>query len=256
MFWTSRLSSTPRARSGGRSGRYPGCRGRQRATRGVDVVFHAAAIAGIWGKWSDFHSVNTIGTEHVISACWEHAVTRLVYTSSPSVTFDGKDQCNVDERAPYSARWLCHYPHSKALAESAVLAAHGQDGLATCALRPHLIWGPRDTHLVPRLLARARAGQLRRVGNGKNLIDMVYVENAAQAHLQAADHLAIDSPVGGNAYFISQGEPVNCWDWINDLLALDGQAPLAHSIPLWAAWMLGAFLESAHRRWAATTNPA
>ena len=217
------------------------------AVRGVDVVFHTAAIAGIWGDWSDYHATNTVGTEHVISACWEHAIPRLVFTSSPSVTFDGKDQCGVDESAPYPTRWLCHYPHSKALAERAVLAAHGQHGLATCALRPHLIWGPRDTHLVPRLLQRAQAGQLRRIGNGKNLVDMVYVENAAVAHLQAADRLAIDSPVGGKAYFISQGEPVNCWDWINELLALDRQPPLNKSIAFQMAWVVGAALEGAYR---------
>src|SRR4029079_416743 len=131
--------------------------------------------------------------------------------SSPSVTFDGTPQLGIDESVPYPTRWLCHYPHSKALAEQQVLAANGQHVLATCSLRPHLIWGPRDQHLVPRLLERARRGQLRRVGDGTNLIDMVYVENAATAHLQAADALTPGSPVAGHAYFISQGEPVNCW---------------------------------------------
>jgi nucleoside-diphosphate-sugar epimerase len=161
------------------------------------------------------------------------------------VTFDGTAQESVDETAPYPDRWLCHYPHTKALAEQAVLAANDA-ALATCSLRPHLIWGPRDRHLIPRLLQRARARRLRRVGDGQNLVDMVYVENAAAAHLLAAEALGCDSPVAGKAYFISQGEPVNCWDWINEILSLAGLPPIEKSISLAAAWRIGAVLEGAH----------
>lgn len=217
------------------------------ACQGVDTVFHVAGVAGIWGPWEHFYSINTLGTRHIIDGCRRHGVQRLIYTSSPSVTFDGTDQCGVDESAPYPAQWLCHYPHTKALAEQEVLRAHGREGLATCALRPHLIWGPGDRHLVPRLLARARAGRLRRVGAGTNLVDTVYVENAATAHLQAADALTLDSPAGGRAYFISQGEPVNCWQWIDQLLALAGLPKVRKSISLAAAWRAGAALEGLWR---------
>ena len=195
------------------------------ACAGIDTVIHAGGVAGIWGPWKHFHGINTLGTENVLEGCRQHGVGRLVYTSSPSVTFDGRDQCGVDESVPYPTRWLCHYPHTKALAEQAVLAANGVGGLLTCALRPHLIWGPRDRHLIPRLLERQRAGQLRRVGDGRNLIDMIFVENAAAAHLQAADALGPGSPVRGRAYFISQGEPVNCWKWIDQILALADLPP-------------------------------
>lgn len=213
----------------------------------IDVVFHTAAVAGIWGKWRHFYQINTVGTQRIVDACQSQGVPRLVYSSSPSVTFDGTDQCGVDESAPYPTVWLCHYPHTKALAEQHVLASHGENGLATCALRPHLIWGPRDRHLIPRVIERARRKQLRRIGDGHNLIDMVFVANAAQAHLQAADALAIDSPVGGRAYFISQGTPVNCWDWINDILALAGLAPVSKAISFRVAWRVGRVLEQAHR---------
>lgn len=217
-----------------------------RACQGMEIVMHAAGRAGIWGPWREYFESNTFATRNVIAACRSAGVARLVYTSSPSVTFSGRDQAGVDETEPYPAKWLCHYPHSKALAEQEVLTANGSDGLATCALRPHLIWGPRDQHLVPRLLARARRGQLRRVGSGKNLIDTVYVENAAAAHLQAADKLALGSPVAGRAYFISQGEPVNCWDWIDQVLALAGLPPVKKSLSLRAAWGIGAALEGVH----------
>lgn len=219
----------------------------ERACEGVDVVYHTAGVAGIWGPWEYFHGINTIGTENVLAGCRAQGVSRLVYTSSPSVTFDGSDQCDVDESVGYPSTWLCHYPHSKALAEKSVLQANGRDDLLTCSLRPHLIWGPRDQHLIPRLLTRARSGKLRIVGDGTNRVDMVYVENAAAAHLQAADCLAAESPVAGSAYFISQGEPVNCWQWINEILRLAGLEPLSRSISLRAAWRVGAVLEKLHR---------
>ena len=216
------------------------------ACHDIEAVFHVAAVAGIWGPWRHFYETNTLGTRHVIEGCLRHRVPRLTYTSSPSVTFDGREQCGVDETAPYARRWLCHYPHTKALAEQEVLAANGRDGLLTCALRPHLIWGPRDRQLVPRVIERARQNQLMRVGNGKNLIDTVYVENAALAHVQAADRLSPGSPVAGSAYFISQGEPVNCWQWIDELLALAGLPPVKRAIPTSAAYVIGAALEAAY----------
>jgi 2-alkyl-3-oxoalkanoate reductase len=215
------------------------CRGPQP----LDCVFHIAAKAGIWGSWYEYLDVNVNGTLHVLAACREFLVPRLVYTSSPSVTFTGADQRGIDESAPYAERWLSHYPHSKALAEQAVLDANGKEGLWSCALRPHLIWGPGDRHLVPRLIDRARRGQLRRVGDGKNLIDTIYVENAAEAHLLAADRLGGGSQVAGRAYFLSQGEPVNCWEWIDHVLALAKLPPVRKRISFRAAYLAGAMLE-------------
>ena len=217
-----------------------------KACRGVEVVVHTAAMAGIWGRWSDYHDVNILGTKNVLAGCREHGVGRLVYTSSPSVTFNGTEQIHLDESTPYAQRWLTHYPHSKALAEQMVLAANGNGGLSTCALRPHLIWGPRDHHLIPRLLDRARSGRLRRIGDGSNLIDITYVENAARAHLQAADALAPGSVVSGRAYYLSQGDPVNCWEWIDSILQIADLPPVRRSIPLKAALCIGAICEVAY----------
>lgn len=217
------------------------------ACDGIDVVFHTAAIAGIWGRWEDYYQANVVGTENVIAACRQHRVGRLVQTSSPSVTFDGHDQNGVDESVPYPTRWLAHYPRSKALAEQLALAANQPGKLLTCALRPHLIWGPRDQHLIPRLIERAKSGKLRIVGNGKNLVDMIYVENAAAAHLQAADALTEGGAICGRAYFLSQGEPVVCWDWINDLLKLAEIPPLRRKISYRAAYAIGGLMEAAYR---------
>lgn len=215
-----------------------------RACEGMGTVFHAAAIPGIWGPWNLFYETNTQGALHMLDACRQQGVARLVYTSSPSVIYDGGDHLGIDERQPYPSRYLCHYPHTKALAERAVLAANGENGLSTVALRPHLIWGPRDSQLVPRLIQRARSGRLRRVGDGTNMISMTYVENAAAAHLQAADALSPASPAAGRPYFINERTPVNLWKWIDELLGLAGLPPVKRHISAAAAYAVGAACEA------------
>ncbi len=220
-----------------------------KAVQGTDVVFHVAAVPGIWGPWERYHEINTLGTEHVINACRKHGVPKLVHTSSPSVIYDGQDHENADESLPYPdpEQFLAHYPHSKMLAEKAVLAANDGQTLATCALRPHLIWGPRDNHLIPRLIRRAKSGRLRRIGDGENLISMSYVENVAAAHIQAADALGFDSPVAGQAYFINEPEPVNLWGWIDELLTRAGLPPLKKRISAKKAYRIGHACEHVYR---------
>lgn len=218
----------------------------RRACHGIDAVFHTAAVPGIWGPWEHYHGINTVGTQNVLDACLAESVRKLIYTSSPSVIYDGLDHLGIDESHPYPAAYLCHYPHSKALAEQAVLAANGTNGLATAALRPHLIWGPRDNHLIPRLIDRARSGRLRRVGAGNNLISMSFVENAAAAHVQAADRLELGSAVAGQAYFINEPEPVNLWKWVDEILAATGEPPLRRRISASLAYGIGAACEAVY----------
>jgi 2-alkyl-3-oxoalkanoate reductase len=221
------------------------------ACRGIDCVFHTAALAGIGMQRAAYEAANIQGSENVLAGCLNAGVTRLVYTSSPSVVFAGRDQCGIDESAPYDFQWMeanrAYYSLTKARAEESMLAANCER-LRTCALRPHLIWGPGDTHLVPRLIARARSGRLRRIGDGTNLVDITYVENAADAHLSAADALASNSSsVAGSAYFISQGQPVNCWQWIDEILALVGLPPVNASVSLASARRLGGACEIVYR---------
>jgi nucleoside-diphosphate-sugar epimerase len=213
-----------------------------RAATGCDMVFHVAARAGIWGSYAAFHQANVTGTEHVLAACRHHGIGRLVYTGSPSVVFDGRDVEGGDESLPYPEHYEAHYPRTKALAEQLVLAANSPS-LATVSLRPHLIWGPGDNHLVPRLVARARAGKLRRVGNAQCLVDTVYVDNAARAHLLAADCLEYGGAVAGKAYFISNGEPLPLWEMVNRILAAAGLPPVTASISPTAALAVGTVCE-------------
>ncbi len=217
------------------------------ACAGMDCVFHVAALPGIWGPWKQYYRVNTQGTFHIIEACKSEHVPKLVYTSSPSVIYDGTEHLQVNEDYPYPKRYLCHYPHTKALAEKAVLEADGFNSLATVSIRPHLIWGPRDHHLIPRLIARAKSRRLRRVGDGQNLISMSYVENVAHAHLLAADALSETSPVAGKAYFINEPQSVKLWEWIDQLLAMAGLPPVTKSISVDAAYRMGIACEAMYR---------
>jgi nucleoside-diphosphate-sugar epimerase len=210
-----------------------------RAAAGCDVVFHVAAKPGIWGRAADYHETNVVGTEHVVAACLRERVGRLVYTSSPSVIFGGGAIEGGDESLPYPTRFLAHYPRTKAIAERHVLAANSA-ALRTVSLRPHLIWGPGDNHLVPRIVARARKSQLRKIGSGAAKVDSVYVDNAADAHLLAADRLADDAAApAGKAYFITNGEPLPIGELIDRILLAAGLPKLERSIPVGVAYAAG-----------------
>lgn len=216
-----------------------------RAAEGCDIVFHVAAKAGVWGSYTDYYQANVTGTENVIAACRRHNVARLVYTSTPSVTFDGQGEEGVDESRPYAAKPLCHYAATKIEAEKMVLAANDAT-LSTVALRPHLIWGPGDTNLTPRVIDRGRAGKLALLGKGSPLVDSLYIDNAAEAHLLAGDKLAAEAPCAGKAYYISNGEPVPMETILNGILAAANVSPIAKRIPVGVAYTLGAVLEGAY----------
>ena len=211
-----------------------------------EAVFHVAAKAGVWGSWDAFYQPNVIGTRNVIGACRDHRIRYLVYTSTPSVVFNRTPFRDADESQPYGRDWLCHYAHTKAIAEREILAAHHADHLRSVALRPHLIWGIGDPHLIPRVIDRARQGRLRIVGDGCNRVDITHVKNAAAAHLDALDALCAGR-AGGRAYFISQGEPVVLWDWLNGLLERIDVPPITRKISLRKAYLMGAILEAIYR---------
>ena len=251
------------------------------ACAGAGTVFHTAAKVGVWGRYDDFFRTNVLGTRAILDGCRAHGVRRLIYTSTPSVVYNGRGLAGADESLPLTTACPSPYPLTKALAERAVLAANSP-ALRTVALRPHLIWGVGDPHLVPRLLAKARAGRLRIVGTGRNRVDLVHVENAVDAHLLAEAaltvcHLLDDKqdraeqskherfPVdchliddnlpragaapaaAGKAYFITNGEPGVLWDWINGLLIALGEPPVTKRISLGAAQVVGALCEGLWR---------
>jgi len=221
------------------------------AVRGCDAVYHAAAKAGLWGPHAEFFRANVSGTASVIDACLVEGVPKLIYTSSPSVVFGASGQEGVDESLGYPESFLASYPETKAEAEQLALAANSER-LAVVALRPHLIWGPGDNHILPRLVARRRAGRLRRVGRGNPLVDSVFVDNAADAHLLACDRLPA---LGGKVYFLSNGEPMPLWDLIDGILDAAGLPPVEGTIPAPLAYGLGAALEAVYGLFGIRSEP-
>ena len=217
------------------------------AVEGCDLVFHVAAKAGVWGPYQDFYRPNVMGTENILDACRIHKVPRLVYTSSPSVVYGDEPLRGVDESVAYPQNYLTAYPETKAIAERKVLKANGK-ALRTVSLRPHLIWGPGDNHLVPRIVDRARRGKLKKVGDGKAIVDSVYIDDAARAHLLAADALTESAAdVGGNAYFITQGEPTEIGELIDRIVAAAGLPPVTAHVPEKVAYGVGWLLETVYR---------
>lgn len=243
----------------------------QQAMQGCDIVFHVASKAGVWGDRDSYFCPNVKGAANVIAACKALKIDKLVYTSTPSVTFAGQDESGIDESTPYATRFLNHYAHSKAIAEKMMLDANqvgdmplenpdvtqvssqvtiqatAPYALKTVALRPHLIWGPGDPHLVPRVLSRGRLGKLKLVGREDKLVDTIYIDNAAYAHVLAALELCQAKPkCQGKAYFLSNDEPITMAEMINLILACDALPPVTKRVPQSVAYVVGAVLESVH----------
>lgn len=224
----------------------------EQACAGRNLVFHVAAKPPPWGTYKDYYRTNVTGTHNVISACLKQGVKRLVFTSSPSVIFNGTDLEGVNESFPYPPRYNAPYPATKALAEKAVVKA-AETALKTIVLRPHEIWGPEDPHFVPRLLARA--GHLKQIGSGRNRVDTVYIDNAAEAHVLAADQLIDHARLSGKIYFITQDEPILAWQMINAILQAAGCEPVTQAVPFRIAWSIGALLEFYYRLFSLPGEP-
>jgi nucleoside-diphosphate-sugar epimerase len=224
-----------------------------RACQGMDMVFHTAAKPGVWGKYQDYYRPNVLGTENIVAACAHHRIPVLIHTSSPSVIFDGSDMEGVDESRPYPKKHPTHYTRTKAMAEKIVLSATREGKIKALVLRPHLIWGPGDPHLVPRVLERA--DKLVKVGNRDNLVDTIFIEDAATAHILAGDKLAENPDLAGRIYFISQDAPIPMWDMINGILRAGGKPPITRTMPAGVVRVVGALLEGTYKLMGIKTEP-
>ena len=210
---------------------------------GTDTVFHVAAKAGVGGSYESYRQANLTATENLLRASTEIGVTKFIYTSTPSVAFSAEPIQGGNESLPYSKENFSPYASTKALAEQAVLSYHNTQGMRTIALRPHLIWGEGDPHLLPRVISRHRSGKLKIVGNGKNLVDLTHLDNVIHAHLCAFQSMSADSLLGGKAYFIGQNEPVALWQWLNEIFDQLNLPPLKKSVSFETAFLLGQVIE-------------
>lgn len=223
------------------------------AAKGCDAIIHTAGKAGIWGKAEDYQRINVGGTTNVIEVCRALEIPILVHTSSPSVVHSKGDIEGGNESIPLATHFLAPYPATKADAETRVLTANSTT-LKTTALRPHLIWGPGDPHILPRLAAKVRNGQLALPGAEKK-IDTVFVENAAQAHVNALIDLAGPSQCAGKAYFVTNDEPLPQGEIIQRLLAAMGVEAQIRPVPAGLARAAGAMYETVWRLFRIKSEP-
>ncbi|MFC4605339.1 NAD-dependent epimerase/dehydratase family protein [Rhodococcus kronopolitis] len=186
------------------------------ATRGVDVVVHSAARVDERGVRAQFQRENVDATAQLLASARANGARRFVFISSPSalMSYDGGDQIDLDESAPYPSRYLNLYSETKAAAERTVLAAN-TDGFTTCALRPRAIWGPGDrSGPIVRLLGRARAGTLPNLSGGRDVLaSLCHVDNIVDACVKATESDA----VGGKAYFVADAEVTNIWPYMAEV---------------------------------------
>lgn len=218
----------------------------EKACKGKDIVFHLAAKVGIWGNYDSYHSTNVSGTFNVIKACRKQGVGRIVFTSSSAVVFDGSDMEGIDESCPYPDNQGSHYASTKAMAERLIIEANSEK-LRTISLRPHLVWGPYDTHLIPGVLKRARSRKLRRIGDKEHFIDTTYIDNMVDALMLAADALEKKPEAAGKILFITNGEPARVWDFVNSIIQIAGYPPVQKKIPEKIAFFAAGVSEWFHK---------
>lgn len=226
----------------------------EKACEDRDVVFHVAAKVGIWGEYDDYYSTNVTGTRNVIEACRKQGVGRIVFTSSSSVVFDGTDLDGIDESYPYPAKYLSHYSATKAMAEQLIIESNSVS-LKTISLRPHLVWGPYDSHLIPGILKRANYGKMRRIGDREHFIDTTYIDNMVDALMLAAESLQTKPEAAGRNFFITNGEPARVWDFVNSIIQIVGHEPVQKRMPEKVAMLAAGTSEFLHKSFKLKTEP-
>ena len=198
----------------------------------VEVIFHTAAKVDTWGEYKDFYNINVAGTENILKIATKLKIPYLVYTSSPSVISSEHDLLGVNESIEYPKKYLALYPMTKAIAEKLVLNYAKHSTVKCLSLRPHLIFGKNDNHLIPMIQDKAKKGKLYQIGNGQNVADVTYIDDCVDAHILAYQALKSNPTIcNGKSYFISQNEPVKLWEWINNILELSHLNSVSKKLP-------------------------
>ena len=211
--------------------------------KNTDLVVHTAAKAGVSGNYHDYYLANFTATKNLLDSCRSSGISRFIHTSTPSVVFTKNPIQNGNEILPYLSHSLSPYASTKAMAEKLVLQANNPPHLQTLALRPHLVWGKGDPHLLPRVIKRHKEGKLKIVGLGNNQVDLTHIVNVTHAHMLAIDAIMKNKELGGKPYFIGQEEPVVLWDWLNDLFSSLKLAPVTKKISFRIAYHIGWVME-------------
>lgn len=209
--------------------------------RGCDIVFHAAAHTREWDVAAVYERVTVQGTRQVLAAARAAGVARFVHVGSEAALVDGTPLVQVDESRPLPTRPLPGYPASKAVSERLVRAANSET-FTTVVVRPRLVWGAGDSSLLPQLLQAVRDGRFRWIDGGHHLSSTCHIDNAVEGLLLAAAHGR-----GGEAYFVTDGAPVEFRAFLTRLLATQGVAAPTGRLPFALARLVAALGETLWR---------
>jgi len=206
--------------------------------QGIDCIIHCAGKVGTWGLYQEYYEANVVGTENLLKAAKSCGVKRFINLSTPSIYLDFKDKLNIQEHE-IPSDFSNAYAQTKYLAEEVVEAFHGND-MYTLSLRPRLIIGAGDTNVLPRLLRLSDEGKLKKVGTGENIVTVTTMKNL----IHAID-LCIKAPKSayGEAYNIGNAEPVNFWDFVNEVLNKFDKKKVETRLPFFVAFSLARVIE-------------
>ncbi|HVT36602.1 MAG TPA: NAD-dependent epimerase/dehydratase family protein [Nevskiaceae bacterium] len=204
---------------------------------GVQCVIHAAAKVSEWGARDEFRSVNVDGTRHLLEVARTAGVSSFVLIGTEAAYADGNPIIDVDETRPLPAHPLPRYPATKSEADRMVRAANAP-GFRTVVVRPRLIWGRDDTSVLPQLIEAVKKGQFAWVNGGRYLTSTCHVANVCEGALLAAEHGR-----GGEAYFLTDGAPVEFRDFMTRLFATRGMGAPDRTIPFGVAKLFAATCE-------------
>jgi hypothetical protein len=208
---------------------------------GAEAVVHCAAFVEEWGTRAQFWEANVAGTENLLAAARAGGAKRFVHVGTEAAIFAGRDLVDVDEDVPYPTRHRYLYSETKAEAEKRVLAA-AAPGFATLSIRPRLVWGPRDTSVLPAVLRMAGAGSFAWLDGGRARTSTTHVANLVHAL-----GLALTAGEPGRAYFVADDGERTVRAFLGALARTQGVDLGQRSVPSIVARPLARAVEGAWR---------
>jgi nucleoside-diphosphate-sugar epimerase len=218
----------------------------------ADCVIHCAGKSADGGTYKEFYDANVIGTRNVVEACWKHGIKKIIFTSTPSMYYNGRDRLDIKENEPLPDRQITHYPRTKRIVEIE-LAALQEDGYKVIMFRPRALYGRYDNTIVPRILRLAEKKKMPLINNGRALTDITYIDNFTDA---VRTSLSAPDDAWNEIYNISNGDPISMRDWFATVLEIFGRPFKPKNVPVGMAKAMAAIMELASQLPFSNKTPA
>ncbi|MBN1984084.1 MAG: NAD(P)-dependent oxidoreductase [Chitinivibrionales bacterium] len=204
----------------------------------ADCLIHCAAKTGDWGDYADFYATNVIGTENVIQGCKTRTIQKIIFISTPSIYYSGKDRYDVCEDDVLPAKQF-NYGKTKLSAEKKLLALKNEN-FRVIILRPRAVYGRYDQTFVPRILALSKKKRVPLINGGRALVDITYIDNLVNA-IRCC--FAAPDNAWNEAYNISNGNPIRVREWFSQILEVFNRPFNPTNVSLPIAQLMAVILE-------------